>query len=206
MPEEQKCIYYASGDSLNKIDKLPQTEVIKDKGFEILYLTEEIDEFTLQAMRSFEEKEFKSVSSDDLDLEKTESEKKDEEKQAEDNKELLNFIKESLGDKVTEVRLSNRLKTHPVCLTSKGDISLEMEKVINAMPTDQGIKAQRVLELNAKHSIMNAIMDEFARGDEGKEKVKIYADILYNQALLIEGMPIEDPVAFSNEVCDLISK
>lgn len=203
MKAEQKYIYYASGETVEKIDKLPQTELLKDKGYEILYLTEDIDEFVMQVLREFDEKEFKSVSSGDLDIEETEEEKKAAEKQAEDNKEMLDYMKEVLGDKVAEVRLSQRLKSHPVCLTAAGDLSIEMEKVLNSLPTDQSVKAERVLELNAKHPIMEALSTAYK---EDKEQVKTYSELLYNQALLIEGLPVEDPVAFSNAICELIAK
>ena len=149
MKPEQKNIYFASGESVEKIDKLPQTELLKDKGYEILYLTDDIDEFALQMLREFDEKEFKSVSAEDLEIEETKEEKEAAEKQAEESKELLDCMKEALGDKVTEVRLSQRLKTHPVCLTAKGGLSIEMEKVLNSMPVDEKVQAERVLEINA---------------------------------------------------------
>ncbi|MEG0829901.1 MAG: molecular chaperone HtpG [Anaerovoracaceae bacterium] len=202
MKEDQKYIYYASGGSVEKIDQLPQTELLKDKGIEILYLTEDIDEFTLQVLHDYDEKEFKSVSSEDLEIDETKEEKEAAEKQAEENKNMLTFIKEGLGDKVTEVKLSQRLKSHPVCLTTKGGLSLEMEKVLNAMPNDEQIKAERVLEINSSHPIFTALTKAY---EANKEKVTIYADILYNQALLIEGITIEDPVEFSNKVCKLIT-
>lgn len=201
MKTEQKYIYYASGDSVERIDKLPQIELLKDKGYEVLYLTDDIDEFALQMTREYKEKEFKSAASGDLDLSESEEEKEKLEKKAEENKDLLSFLKESLGDKVSEVRLSQRLKTHPVCLTSGEGLSLEMEKVLNAMPNDQNIKAQRVLEINAEHAIMETLSKAF---DEDKDKVKEYAELLYSQALLIEGFPVEDPVAFSNAICSLM--
>lgn len=203
MKEDQKYIYFASGGSVEQIDKLPQTELLKDREYEILYLTEDIDEFSLQVMREFEGKEFKSVSDGDLEIEETKEEKEAAEKQTEDNKELLTFIKEALGDKVSDVQLSQRLKSHPVCLSTKGGLSIEMEKVLSAMPNDQKVQAEKVLEINAKHPVMEALTKAFA-GD--KDQVKTYADLLYNQALLIEGLSIEDPVAFSNTVCDLIVK
>jgi molecular chaperone HtpG len=201
MKEEQKFIYFASGDSVGKIDKLPQTEVLKDKEYEILYLTEDIDEFSLQVLQSYDEKMFKSVSSGDLAIEESKEEKQAAEKQAEDNKELLAFIKETLGDKVSDVQLSQRLKTHPVCLTTSGGLSIEMEKVLSAMPTDEKMEAEKILEINAKHPIMEALAKAYA---EDKETVKGYVELLYNQALLIEGLPVEDPVAFSNAICGLI--
>lgn len=200
MKEDQKYIYYASGESVARIDALPQTELVKDKGYEILYFTDDVDEFAIQMLMEYDSKQFKSVSAGDLDLE-TEEEKKEAEKQAEENKDLFAFMKESLGDKVKEVRLSQRLKSHPVCLTSDGHLSLEMEKVLNAMPNDQKVKADRVLEINAGHPIFAALQNLYAND---KDKLKAYCDLLYTQACLIEGMAIEDPVAFSNSICDLM--
>lgn len=203
MKEEQKYIYYASGDSAEKIDKLPQTELIKDKGYEILYLTDDIDEFVLQVLHEYDGKEFKSVSAEDLGIEETEEEKKAAEKQAKESKDMLEYMNEVLGDKVTEVRISQRLKSHPVCLTAKGGLSIEMEKVLNSMPVDEEIKAERVLEINAKHPILEALTKTY---NENKDLVKQYANLLYNQALLIEGLSVEDPVAFSNDICSLMIK
>ena len=203
MKPDQKYIYFASGESTDKIDKLPQTELLKDKGYEILYLTDDVDEFALQMLHTFEEKEFKSVSSDDLEIEECKEEKEAAEKQAEESKDMLECMKEALGDKVAEVRLSQRLKSHPVCLTAKGGLSIEMEKVLNSMPVDQKIQAERVLEINAKHPILETLNKVYG---EDKEAVKKYAKLLYDQALLIEGLPVEDPVAFSNAVCELMTK
>ena len=203
MKPDQKYIYYASGETTDKIDKLPQTELLKDKGYEILYLTDDIDEFALQMIREFDEKEFKSVSAEDLDIEESKEEKEEAEKQAEESKDILEFMKEALEGKVSEVRLSQRLKSHPVCLTSKGGLSIEMEKVLNSMPTDEKVQAERVLEINAKHPIMEALKKQY---ETDKEKVRDYASIMYNQALMIEGLPVEDPVAFSNAVCELMTK
>lgn len=206
MGDDQKYIYYAAGESVEKIDMLPQTEFIKDKGYEILYLTDEIDEFVLQMMRDYKEKEFKSVSAEDLAEEGSSEQQETIKKAEEENKELLDFIKDSLGDKVTEVKLSPRLKNSPVCLTTKGGISLEMEKVLNAMPTDQQIKAERILEINPDHEVMNTLQEAYAAGEEGKEKVKTYASLLYNQSLLICGLTVDDPVKFSEDICKLIVK
>ena len=157
MKHEQKYIYYASGETVEQIDRLPQTELLKEKGYEILYLTDSIDEFALQVMREFDEKQFKSVSGEDLDIEESKEEKEAAEKQAEESKDLLEFMKESLDGKVSEVKLSHRLKSHPVCLTSKGGLSIEMEKVLNAMPTDEKVQAERVLEINAKHPVLEKL-------------------------------------------------
>ena len=202
MKEDQKYIYYAAGESVDKIDKLPQTELLKDKGFEILYMTDDIDEFAIRIMNDFDGKEFKSVSGDDLGFEENEKEKDAVKKETEDNKELFDFMKETLAGKVGEVRLSQRLKSHPVCLASGGGISIEMEKILNAMPTDDKVKAEKVLEINASHPVLEALKTAFA---SDREKTKKYTELLYNQALLIEGLSIEDPVAFSNAICDLIA-
>lgn len=182
---------------------MPQTEVLKDKGFEILYLTDDIDEFALQVLHEYDGKEFKSASAEDLGIEDTEEEKAEAEKQAEESKDMLTYMNDVLGDKVTEVRISQRLKSHPVCLTAKGNLSIEMEKVLNAMPTDEKIQAERVLEINAKHPILDTLMKVY---NEDKSKIDTYAELLYNQALLIEGLSVEDPVAFSNAICDLMTK
>ena len=200
MKEEQKFIYYATGESKEKISRLPQAEAIIDKGYEILYLTQDVDEFMLKIMGKFDEKEFRSISSEDLGLE-TEEEKEEAKKKADMSREMLEFMKESLDGKVTEVRLSSRLKSHPVCLTAKGELSLEMEKVLTAMPNDTNVKAERVLEINAEHKIFGTLTALF---ESDKEKVAKYASLLYSQALLIEGLAIEDPVEFSNLICELM--
>ncbi len=202
MKLDQKYIYYATGESVEKIDKLPQTELLKDKDFEILYFTDDIDEFAIRILNDFDGKEFKSVSGDDLGFEESENDKDAVKKESEDSKELIEFMKETLTGKVSEVRLSQRLKSHPVCLASGGGISIEMEKILNAMPTDDKIKADKVLEINASHPVLDALKTAFA---SDQEKAKKYTELLYNQALLIEGLSIEDPVAFSNAICDLIA-
>ncbi len=203
MKESQKYIYYACGESTAKLDMLPQTELLRDKGFEILYLTDEPDEFVLKSMHDYKEKEFRSVSDADLDME-DDGEKEEFKKTAEDNKSLFDFMKEHLGDSVKEVRLSNRLKSHPVCLTSDGAISLEMEKVLNAMPNNtEKIKAERVLEINANHPIFAALTKAYA---EDKDKAAKLTDILFAQASLIEGIGVDDPVAYANAVCSLLAE
>lgn len=201
MREEQKFIYYASGESIARIEQLPQTELVKDNGFEILYLTDNIDEFALRSLHSYKDKEFKSVSADDLGLENTEKKEKIKEEE-EKSADMLKELSDALEGKVAKVTLSQRLKSHPVCLTSEGEISLEMEKVLNAMPTDQKIKAQRVLEINPEHEIFAKLKAISDSGD--KEKLGKYANILYTQALLIEGISIENPVEFSNLICGLM--
>ncbi|MDD2955127.1 MAG: molecular chaperone HtpG [Oscillospiraceae bacterium] len=202
MPEGQKAIYYACGDTVEHIEQLPQTELVRDKGYEILYLTEDVDEFAFQAMRQYQEKPFQSVSAGDLDLE-SEEEKKQAEEQAAEHKDLFAFMAEALGGKVKEVRLSRRLKSHPVCLTADGAISLEMEKVFASMPAENKPKAERVLELNPGHPVFQTLTELY---QNDREKLKTYADILYGEALLIEGMPVEDPTAFANAVCALMTK
>ncbi|MBQ2696376.1 MAG: molecular chaperone HtpG [Clostridia bacterium] len=200
MKEDQKYIYYACGESIEKIEKLPQTELVAEKGCEILYFTDEVDEFTIQMLSEFEGKTFKSVSAGDLDIE-TEEEKKENEKKKEENKDLFLFMTDALSEKVKEVRASSRLKSHPVCLTSDGALSIEMEKVLNAMPNDQKVKAERILEINVNHPIFEKLSALLA---SDKEKLKQYAGVLYDSALLIEGLPVEDPVAYTNAVCELM--
>ncbi len=201
MREEQKYIYYATGESAARISQLPQTELVRDNGFEILYLTDNIDEFAVKSIGKYKDKEFKSVSADDLGLESPE--KKEELKAKEEEASgMLEELAKSLDGKVTKVILSQRLKTHPVCLTSEGEISLEMEKVLNSMPTDQKVHAQRVLEINPEHEIFEKLSSAHKSGDN--DKLGKYAKLLYNQALLIEGMNIENPVEFSNLICELM--
>ena len=203
MKEDQKYIYYACGETVERIDLLPQTEALKEKGYEILYLTDNVDEFALRIMMKYDDKEFRSVSADDLGLE-TEEEKKAAEKQVEENKDLLAFLRDSLDGKVKAVILSQKLKSHPVCLSTEGAISMEMEKVLNSMPMPEGekVQAQRVLEINANHPIFAKLAKLYGDGD--KDRAAKYAKLLYNQALLIEGVSIEDPLAFSNDICDLM--
>lgn len=199
MPEEQKYIYYATGESAARIEQLPQTELIKDKGYEILYLTDNVDEFAVKMLMNYKEKEFKNVSSDDLGIENAEKQEEVKAKE-EENADMLKAMADSLGDKVSRVVLSKRLKSHPVCITSEGEITLEMEKVLNSMPGDQKVKAQRILEINPDHEIFSKLKS--IEGDS--EKLGKYASMLYTQALLIEGMPIENPVEFSNLICELM--
>ena len=199
MPEDQKYIYYASGDSNERIEKLPQTELVADKGYEILYFTEEIDEFAIKMLMNYKEKEFKSVSSGDLGIE--EENKETEEGTEQESKELFDAMKEVLGEKVKDVRASKRLKSHPVCLTTEGDISIEMEKILAAMPDNQNIKADKVLEININHEVFASLKSAL---EKDKEKLNLYTNLLYNQALLIEGLPIQDPVEFTNDICKVM--
>ncbi len=199
MKEDQKFIYYACGETVEKAAALPQTEAVAEKGYEILYLTQDVDEFALKVLRTFEEKEFKSVSAGDLGFENTEEEKPEP---TEDDKALLDALGQALAGKVKAVRLSKRLKSHPVCLTSDGEMSLEMERVLNAQPGEQKVQAERVLEINEGHPIWQKLQS--IRDD--KELLNSYASLLYGQALLIEGMSVEDPVAFSNDLCKIMAK
>ena len=183
MKEDQKYIYFASGETVDKIDKLPQTELVKDKGYEILYLIDSVDEFALQMMVDYNE------------------EKEEMKAKAEESKDMFAFMKESLGGKVKDVRLSKILKSHAVCLTSDGLLSIEMEKVLSQMPAEHDAKAEKVLEINAEHPIYETLKKLY---ETDKDKLKTYSEILYDQALLVEGMPIEDPVEYSNKICSLM--
>jgi len=199
MPEDQKYIYYATGETNERIEKLPQTELVADKGYEILYFTDDIDEFAIKMLMTYKEKEFKSVSSGDLGIE--EDNKDTTESEEKENKDLFDFMKETLSGKVKDVKVSKRLKTHPVCLTAEGDLSIEMEKVLNAMPNNQNIKAEKVLEINVNHEVFQSLKNAF---ENDKDKLKLYTNLLYNQALLIEGLPIGDPVEFTNDICKVM--
>ncbi|MEE1046392.1 MAG: molecular chaperone HtpG [Clostridia bacterium] len=198
MPEEQTCMYYASGETVEQIDNLPQTENVKDKGFEILYLTEDVDEFAIKILGNYKEKEFKSVSAADLNLE-DETAKAEEAVAEETSRDLFAAMKEALGDSVVNVKPTTRLKSHPVCITNEGEVSLEMEKILGQMPNG-GVKAQRVLEVNIKHPVFDKLKS--AEGD--KDKLQKLTKVLYGCALLVEGMNVENAVDFSDAVCDLI--
>ena len=216
MKDEQKSIYYAAGDSVDKIDLLPQTEYIKSKGYEVLYLTDEVDEFVVQMMQDYNDKPFVSVTSEDVSQDETEEDKERIAKAEEESKDLLEFIKESLSGKVSEVKLSPRLTGSAATLTNKGDISLEMEKVLKAMPMaeTQAFTAERILELNPDHEVMKTMMEiykdvstksnENQKSKTAKDKISVYANLLYNQALLISGLPIDNPVEFAKEINKLI--
>ncbi len=200
MPEDQKYIYYAAGESVDRLEKLPQSELVLDKGYEILYLTDDIDEFALQMIRSYKDKEFKSVSSGDLGIEADEKDKPSEAEESE-NKELFEAMKTILGDKVKAVKASKRLRSHPVCLTAEGELSIEMEKILKAMPGSQDVKADKVLEINVGHDVFKSL--KAAQGTD-QEKLALYTELLYNQALLIEGLPVQDPVSFTNSICKIM--
>lgn len=201
MKDEQKYIYYATGETVDQIDTLPQTEVVKDKGYEILYLTESVDEFAVKVLENYSDKPFKSVSDSDLDIE-TPEEKEEFKKLAEESKDMLEEISKSLDGKVKSVKLSERLKSHPVCITSEGEISLEMEKTFAQMPDNPNVKAQKVLEINPNHKIYEVLKSLY---ENDKAKLADYSKILYNEALLIEGMQIENPVEFSNLISNLMT-
>ncbi|MEO2075330.1 MAG: molecular chaperone HtpG [Bacillus sp. (in: firmicutes)] len=200
MPEEQKYIYYAAGESVERLEKLPQTEFVTEKGYDILFFTEDIDEFAIKMIMSYKEKEFKSISSGDLGIEGEET-KEDSEVQDNENQELFDYMKNILAGKVKDVRVSKRLKSHPVCLASEGEISIEMEKILAAMPDNQNIKAEKVLEINKNHEVFQSLKDAF---ENDKGKVDLYTKLLFNQALLIEGLPIQDPVEFTNDICKIM--
>lgn len=200
MKEDQKTIYYAPGETTDKIDMLPQADAVKSKGFEILYLTDDVDEFALQMLREYDGKTFANICADQLDLD-SEDEKKALEGENEASKDLLSFMKDSLGDSVSAVRFTNKLKNYAVCLTSEGALSLEMEKALNQMPNAQGMKAQLVLEINIAHPVAEKLKTLFVTD---QEKLKDYAKLLYAQGCLISGKSIDDPAEFSKLICDLM--
>lgn len=200
MKDEQKYIYYGAGETYERVLQLPQADSVSEKGYEILCLKDNIDEFAIKMLKEYDGKEFKNISSGDLDLQSDE-EKEQAEKLSEDNKDMLEFMTESLKEKVKAVRISKRLKKHPVCISTDGEITTEMEKVLNAMPNSQNIKAERVLEINAEHAVFNTLKNLYGTDND---KLKLYADILYNQALLIEGLPIDDAVDFTAKICTLM--
>ncbi|WP_435166476.1 molecular chaperone HtpG [Paenibacillus glycanilyticus] len=200
MPEDQKFIYYASGESIERLEKLPQAEIVTDKGYELLYFTDDIDEFAIKMIGTYKDKSFKNVSSGDLGIEADEAEKQTEE-EANDNKDLFAAMQEILGDNVTGVKASKRLKSHPVCLSSEGEVTIEMEKVLKAMPNSQDVKASKVLEINVNHDVFKALKDAYATD---KTKLSLYTSLLFNQALLIEGLTVQDPVQFTNDICKIM--
>lgn len=200
MQEGQDLIYYACGETIDAIKKLPQMERLQEKNLEVLYFIDDVDEFAINILNTYKDKKFKSVNQGDLGLD-SEEEKKEKEEKAKENQSLLSSMKDALTDKVKEVRISSRLKSHPVCLVSDEGISLEMEKVLSQAPNSQGIKANKILEINPDHEIFKTLQKSY---EKNPEQVKDYADVLYNQALLIEGLPIEDPIAYANKICDLM--
>lgn len=201
MREDQKSIYYACGSSIDSCAMLPQTEAVLDKGYEVLYLTDDVDEFALRAMNEYDGKSFVNVCDQSLDI-SDDSEKERIKEQNEQNSQVLSYMKEALGESVGSVRLSASLKNHPVCISSEGGISLEMEKVLNAMPDSEGsIKAHTVLEINAAHPICDKLIKLY---QEDKDKLASYTKILYAQARLISGMSIDNPTELSDLVCSLM--
>ena len=201
MPENQKYIYFASSDSVERAAKLPNTEAVLDHNFDVLLCTDDVDEFCLQILREYKEKSFKNVGSGNLELE-TEEEKEAAKTAAEENKGLLEAIKDALGGKVKSVKTSSVLKEHPVALSSDGPVSIEMEKVLKNMPGNDGIASEKVLEINENHAVFASLKEIAAAGDSAK--LSLYAGILYEQARLIEGLPVEDPVAYAKAVCSLM--
>lgn len=202
MKEGQESIYYASGESLDKIKLMPQVETVLDKGYEILYLNESIDEFVLQILMDYEGKKFINVSMNNVDLD-SEEEKEALKKANEENKDMFSLLKEAIGEEqIKDVRFTHRLKNHPVCLTSDGILSVEMEKVLNSMPNNQQVKAETVLEINEKHPIAEKLKKLY---EEDKETLKKYGKVLYAQARLIEGLSVDNPTELSNLICEIIS-
>ena len=201
IPEDQKCIYFAAGDETERLAKLPNAQLVQGKGYDLLLCPEDVDEFCLQMMHDYKEKEFKNINSGDLGLE-TEEEKKAAETAAEENKDLFADIKTALKGKVKDVKVNPTLKDHPVSLSSEGGLSMEMEKVLRRMPNAEGMESTKVLELNPGHPVFEALKAAKAAGDS--DKVSKYAELLYDQALLIEGLPLEDPVAYAQMVCELM--
>lgn len=202
MKDGQDKIFYACGESVDKIDLLPQVENVKDKGYEVLYLTEYVDEFAIQMLMDYEGKKFANVSSEALDLD-TEDEKKELEEKNSCNKEMFDEMTSLLDNEIKEVRFTNKLKNHPVCLTSKGNVSIEMEKVMNSMPTGEKVNAEKVLEINENHPIVSKLEDLYKNN---KEEFDNYTRILYQQARLIEGLPVDNPTELTNLICNVISK
>jgi molecular chaperone HtpG len=202
MKDGQDAVYYACGETIDKIDLLPQVEAVKEKNYDIFYLTENIDEFVLQAIMEFKEKKFVNVCANNLDLD-SEEEKEKLKKENESNKDMFTLMKEYINNEVENIRLTHKLKNHPVCLTNEGVLSIEMEKVINSMPTDQKVKAKTILEINENHPIANKLKELY---ENDKDKLKEYTKILYAQARLIEGLPVENPTELSNLICNVIVK
>lgn len=200
MPADQKYIYYAAGESIERIEKLPQTDIVLDKGYEILYFTDDVDEFAIKMMKDYKGKEFKSVSSADLNIE-PEKDSKIESQDDKENNELFESMKKILSGKVKDVKASKRLKNHPVCFSNSGEISIEMQKVLNSMPNGESIKADKVLEINVNHDVFKSLKDAYKND---KDKFKLYTNLLYDQALVIEGLPLNDPLEFTNDICKIM--
>jgi molecular chaperone HtpG len=200
MKTDQKYIYFASGESVARLRVLPQAERLTERGYEILYMTDSVDEFVVRMMRDYADKEFKSITEGDLGID-TEQEREDIEQKTEQYRTVLNLVKERLGEKIEQVRLTGRLKSFPVCLAAEGDISLEMERVLSTMPTEQKVKARRVLEMNPDHPVFSRLFD---LAEKDPDKAGLYIDILYQQALLLEGYSVEDPAGYTEKICALM--
>jgi molecular chaperone HtpG len=201
MKDGQDKIYYASGETIEKIDMLPQTDMVRDKGYEILYMTDQLDEFAVMMMQQYGDKNFVNICAEDLDL-STEEEKQALAQQNTDSEALLACLKSAIGDGVSAVRFTNRLKNHPVCLTTEGGLSIEMEKTLNAMPMEEKVKAEIVLEINADHAIAGRLKEISEAGEE--EKLAKYGKLLYAQARLIAGLSVDNPTELSNLICELM--
>ncbi len=199
MPEGQKYIYYACGKSAEQIKMMPQTEMLTEKGYEILFFTDDIDEFAIKILSNYEDIEFKSVSGSDLGIDDPDEDKKDD--NLKENTELFEYMKKRLEGRVKDVKASKRLKNHPVCLANEGELSIEMEKILNQMPNKLNMKAEKILEVNVNHEVMEALRKAY---DNDKQQLDLYTELLYNQALLIEGLPLENPVEFSNKICTMM--
>ena len=202
MNKDDDSIYYACGETIDKIDLMPQIESLKEKNKEILYLTDYVDEFVLKMLDKYEDKKFVNASSNDFDL-SSDEEKEELKNKNEEDKDMFSFIKENLPNEVTSIRYTNKLKNHPICLTSEGNVTVEMQKVINAMPTDEHVDAKLILEINENHDIVKKLKDLYKND---KETLKKYTNILYNEARLIEGLPVTNPTELSNLVCEMLSK
>lgn len=199
MLEGQKYIYYACGKSAEQIKMMPQTEMLTEKGYEILFFTDDIDEFAIKILSNYEDIEFKSVSGSDLGIDDPDEDKKDD--NLKENTELFEYMKKRLEGRVKDVKASKRLKNHPVCLANEGELSIEMEKILNQMPNKLNMKAEKILEVNVNHEVMEALRKAY---DNDKQQLDLYTELLYNQALLIEGLPLENPVEFSNKICTMM--
>ena len=202
MKDKQEKIYYACGESTYKIDLLPQVEAVKDKGYEVLYLTEYVDEFTIQILGEYLGKKFANVSTEALDIE-TDEEKEELKKNNEESKDMFSIMKEALASDVKDIKFTKKLKNHPVCLSTEGQVSVEMEKVINAMPTSEQVTAEKILEINESHPVVDKLKKLYA---EDQEELKNYAKILYAEARLIEGLPIDNPTEISNLMANIMAK
>ena len=201
-PESQENIYYACGETADKIEMLPQTELAKEKGIEILYMTEPVDEFVAKILEIYKGKKFVNISAEDFDV-STEDEKNALRTLNEENRDMFLSMKEALGEKVADVRFTHKLRNHPVCLVSEGDISIEMQKVLNSLPNNNGIKAQLALEINKDHPIVDKLK---ALYESDKEMLAKYAAVLYAQARLIEGLPVENPTELTDLICEIMVK